>query len=86
MELLADRRDREVEHRQIHHVEQAREREDGEADPFAPAGSAGLLVRLDRDGGRGGHLGILLVVSMVVTASGPKSHRSCVRQGGGAGR
>ena len=51
LEVLADRRDRQVQHRQVHHVEQAREGEDGETDPFAAAGHSDLWV---------GHLIVLL--------------------------
>ena len=52
LEVRADRRHRQVQDRQVHHVEQAREREDGQADPFAPAGPGGW-----GDGRRRGHGG-----------------------------
>jgi hypothetical protein len=54
VEVLADRRHREVEDRQVHHVEQAGEGEDGQADPLAPAGAAG---RRGGVRGRGRHRG-----------------------------
>ena len=50
-EVLAHRRDRQVEDRQVHHVEQAGEGEHAEADPFAAAGAGGAVV------GWGGDLG-----------------------------
>ena len=40
-EVLAHRRHGEVEHRQVHHVEQAGEGEHAQADPFAAAGAGG---------------------------------------------
>jgi hypothetical protein len=47
LQVLAQRGDGEVQHRQVHHVQQAGQREDGEADPLAPTGP------LRRRGGHG---------------------------------
>ena len=52
LEVLADRRDGEVQDREVHHVEQAGEREDGEADPLAAAGQSDLRVGHRRAPGR----------------------------------
>ena len=75
VEVGRERRHREVQHRQVHHVHQAREREDGQADPFAAARSGWGRV-LD-------HFGMLLrdlelsdVVSPVQTARTSRIHRS----------
>ena len=38
LEVGAERRQRQVQHRQVHRVEQAGQRDDGEADPLAPRG------------------------------------------------
>ncbi len=48
LQVLADGRDRQVQHRQVHDVQQAGEGEDGKADPLAAAGSLDPV---------GGHLG-----------------------------
>ena len=51
LEVRAERRHREVQHRQVHRVEQAREREHAEPDPLAPCclwWGLGLRLHLER--------------------------------------
>ena len=63
LQVLADRGEREVQHGQVHRVEQAGERDDGESDPLASAGVLGSL---------GG-------VMSCKTGAGARTHRAASR-------